>query len=85
MGRYNFNKKRAVRSLIRCGFYLKKRKGRKHEKWFPSIEIANRLLPDQCKFIMMPRHNELHLQEDLIDELRQMGGEELVAKFLANL
>jgi len=36
-------------------------------------------------FIMLPRHNKLRCQDEIIKELRKMGGEELVEKFRKSL
>ncbi len=34
---------------------------------------------------MIPRHNELHCQQDILDELKAMGGEDLKNRFIENL
>jgi hypothetical protein len=82
MGRFNFNKRKFVRAIKKCGFYQKNQKGRNHEKWFPPEYVAKNIKSGKPSFIQIPRHNELHIQEELIKELKEMGGEELVNKVL---
>ncbi len=81
MGETNFNKRQCVRALRKLGFYENSRRGGIHDKWFPPQEIASTLQPQQPHFIMVPRHNELHVQREILKELEAMGGRELVEKF----
>lgn len=80
MGDCNFNKRQCVYALKRLGFYLSNNRRGDHDKYhFPSeciIPIGRR------PFIMIPRHNELRLQHKIINELRMVGGDELVEKFM---
>ena len=82
MGEYNFNRRQCLKALIKLGFYysLKQRRG-KHDKYDPPASLKEKIVPPNPIFIMIPRHNELRCQHEIIDELRAMGGDELVNKF----
>ena len=85
MGEFNFNTRQCIRSLRRLGFVLSNKRHGRHDKYLAPLEIANRLQTDQPRFIMVPRHTELHCQPEIIRELRTMGGDELVEAFKHNL
>lgn len=80
MGEYNFNKRQCIYALKRLGFYLCNDRCGEHDKYnFPGQYI----IPWGYRpFIMIPRHNELHIQHKIIKELKAVGGDELVEKFL---
>lgn len=82
MGEYNFNRRQCIKALKKLGFYysLNQRKG-KHDKYDPPANIKDKISYPGPTFIMIPRHNELRCQHEIIDELRAMGGEDLVSKF----
>lgn len=75
MGENNFNRRQCVRALIKLGFILDNKRSGKHDKY--KAPFANVDPP----FIMVPRHNEIHCQDEIIKELGKMGGSELVEKF----
>jgi hypothetical protein len=81
MGDYNFNRKQCVRALKKIGFYENSKRRSGHEKYYPPKHLAEALTIAQAHFIMIPRHNELHIQMEIIKELRAMGGDDLVEKF----
>jgi|GEM_PF-1100544 hypothetical protein len=81
MGEMNFNKRQCIRVLKKLGFFLCNKRFGRHDKFCPPPDIAQRLLSNQPKFIMIPRHNDLHCQGEIISELRVMGGDELVERF----
>ncbi len=85
MGELNFNTKQCIRALKRLGFSLSNKRNGRHDKFEPPKEIADSLIGLQPRFIMVPRHRELHCQSEIISELRTMGGDELIKKFKANL
>ena len=85
MGGYNFSRKQCIRALIRLGFILKNKRSGRHDKFEPPSSILNKLSGNQPKFIMAPRHNELHCQNEIITELRAMGGDALLKQFTNNL
>jgi hypothetical protein len=85
MGETNFNKRQCMRALRKIGFYESTKRGSLHEKWFPPQDIADKLQPQQAHFIMIPRHNELRIQREILKELEAMGGKELVEKFKKHL
>jgi hypothetical protein len=82
MGTWNFTTKQCVHALLRLGFTLcnKGRRGN-HDKYC----VPERLKRQGFAFIMVPRHNNLHCQEEIVKELHALGGDELVQKFKDNL
>ena len=85
MGGYNFSRKQCIRALIKLGFILKNKRSGKHDKYEPPFAILSKLGDGQPKFIMVPRHNELHCQNEIVAELRNMGREDLLKKFMSYL
>ncbi len=81
MGEANFNRKQCIRALKKLGFFLVTKRRGKHDKFSPPNMVSQRLSGTMPRFIMIPRHNELHVQNEILSELRAMGGEELVEKF----
>lgn len=80
MGRYNFNTRECIHALTKLGFVLSKKRRGNHDKYlFPErFEIS----VNQRPFIMIPRHNELRLQDKIIKQLEIIGGQSLVDQFL---
>ncbi|MFH1145450.1 MAG: hypothetical protein V1707_00595 [bacterium] len=85
MGETNFNRRQCLRALRRLGFTITHARHGRHDKYYPSLEISRGLSGQQSKFIMIPRHNELRCQSEILQELRQMGGDRLVANFTQSL
>jgi len=81
MGEKDFNRKQCVRAFLKVGFFEAAQRGGKHDKWFPPEPIAASLTGLQPRFIMVPRHNELHCQSKILQELKAMGGDELTEAF----
>lgn len=75
MGENTFNRRQCVRALIKLGFILDNKRAGKHDKY--RAYFVNASPP----FIMVPRHNEIHCQDEIVKELERMGGQELVLKF----
>lgn len=85
MGEKDFNRKECIRALQKLGFHLgNKRRGR-HDKFYPPKDIEGRITGLQPRFIMVPRHTELHCQSEILSELRKMGGEALASNFLEKI
>mgnify|MGYP001574671622 CR=1 FL=1 len=78
----NFNRKRCIKALGCIGFTLQNRRSGSHDKYVPPQAILRELNHTQPHFIMIPRHNELHCQAEIIAELRKMGGNSLVDAFI---
>lgn len=80
MGELNFNKRQCVRALKKLGFYLDNDRRGIHDKYtFPK----GYMIPEGFRpFIMIPRHNELKLQYKIVKELKSVGGDQLVQKFI---
>jgi len=74
MGGWNFNRKQCIRALKRMGFILSNKRSGKHDKY---------KAPFDCHppFVMVPRHNQLHCQDEIVGEIFKMGGQNLVDKF----
>lgn len=81
MGEANFNRKQCIRALAKLGFFLGNKRRGNHDKYCPPSEISVRLSGIAPRFIMVPRHNELHCQNEILAELFAMGGEDLIKKF----
>lgn len=81
MGIYNFSRKQCIRALRRLGFVIANKRSGKHDKYEPPSSILSKLSINQAKFIMVPRHNKLQCQNEIISELRLMGGDDLVKRF----
>jgi len=85
VGENNFNTRQCVRALFQIGFILSNTHPGSHDKFLPPKEIMEKIKGLNPRFIMIPRHAKLRLQNQIIAELRKMGGDELVAKFRENL
>lgn len=81
MGEMNFNRRQCIRALKKLGFFLCNKRFGRHDKFCPPQEMSQQLSGAQPRFIMVPRHNELHCQSEIISELKVMGGGILVEKF----
>jgi len=79
MGGNTFNRRQCVRALTKLGFFLDNKRSGKHDKYRAPFTNAN------PPFIMVPRHNEIYCQDEIVKELGRMGGEGLVEKFKLNL
>jgi len=85
MGRYNFNKKQCIKALKALGFYQNTIRKGPHDKYLPPDNIKLDIKPGQPPFIMITRGNKFHIQNAVIKELKNMGGDQLVEKFLQYL
>lgn len=85
MGGWNFNKNQCVRALLRIGFTLNNRRHGQHDKYDVPSAFRGQLPFNVPPFIMIPRHNELRLQNKIVKEIEKIGGQELVEKFKENL
>ncbi len=79
MGELNFNKRQCINALLKLGFRLDNDRRGIHDKYkFPNCcQIPKGFRP----FIMIPRHDELKLQRQIVKELKRIGGDELVENF----
>ncbi len=85
MGELNFTTRQCIQALKKLGFLLGNKRFGKHDKFYPPPAIAEQLTGMQPRFIMIPRHSDLHCQSEIVSELRVMGGDVLVEKFKALL
>lgn len=88
MGEWNFSRKQCVRALLRIGFHLcNKGRNAGHEKYCPPEVLRAQLRETRSRhvFVMVPRHKDLHCQDEIVNELRNMGGNDLVTSFKVNL
>ncbi len=67
--------------MKKLGFFENGKRSGNHDKYFPPQKITDRLNSTQPHFIMIPRHKELHVQMEIVKELRAMGGDDLVEEF----
>lgn len=81
MGETNFNRRQCIRALKKLGFYLDNKRSGGHDKYRPPSDIQINIRSPQPPFIMVPRHNDLHCQSEIMAELMSMGGEELLSAF----
>jgi predicted RNA binding protein YcfA (HicA-like mRNA interferase family) len=85
VGELNFNNKQCIRALLRIGFYLNNKRHGQHDKYFPPKAVADNIAVGRARFIMIPRHKDLHCQREILSELRMMGGDDLIDLFKKNL
>ena len=76
-----FKRNRCIKALIKLGFYRKKTRRGSHDKYVPPEEYLNQKRDRQPPFIMIPRSRVLHCQDEIVKELKNLGGEKLVKKF----
>ena len=81
MGQNNFNRRQCVRALEKIGFIDTSQRHGKHSKFTAPSQYQK----DNFTFVMVPKHNKLRCQDEIIKELKRMGGDELVEKFRQNL
>ena len=79
----NFDKRQCLRALLAIGFtFYQGHRNSPHDKY---------VVPDQYKrvncstFIMIPHGRNLFCQNAILQELKKLGGEELVQKFIEQL
>ncbi len=85
MGGLNFSTRQCIKALRKLDFLLTNKRHGRHDKYEPPAEIAGKLTGIQPRFIMVPRHGDLHCQAEIIRELKAMGGEALVEQFKREL
>lgn len=81
MGRKDFNRNQCIKALKKIGFQSKNNRRGNHDKFV--CPLSNN--PDQPSFIVVPRSRQIHCQFAILKELKNIGGDELVNKFLDNL
>lgn len=81
MGDGNFNRKQCLRALRALGFTLSNKRSGSHDKLVPPPDYVDAIPVGQPRFIMVPRHRELHCQQEILSELRGIGGEALLNAF----
>lgn len=79
----DFNTRKCVKALSKLGFTKGTKRRGPHDKYYPPATLKRN--EGSCPFIMIPRHSELRLQDKILKELRNMGGEDLVNRFLGFL
>jgi len=76
-----FNRKRCMRALLKLGFFKKNTRRGSHDKYVPSDKYLGNRTNNQPPFIMIPRSRVLHCQNEIVKELRNLGGDDLVKQF----
>ena len=77
----SFNRNRCISALIKIGFTEKISRRGSHDKFVPPVQYLANRRNNQPPFIMVPRSRVLHCQDEIVKELRSLGGEYLVKKF----
>ena len=77
-----FNKRQCLKALRKIGFHkpVNQRRGN-HDKYL----VPDHLKRNNYKFIMIPRHNKLIIQNEIKKELKKIGGKKLLSEFIDNL
>ena len=81
MGEKDFTRRQCLSALRALGFWHDASRRGRHDKYVPPKSILDTLAPHQAHFIMIPRHNEIHCQSEILKELKAMGGENLAVAF----
>ena len=79
MGKNDFTYRQCVRALLKIGFREASVRSGSHDKFRSPFEHSN------PPFIMVPRHRVLHCQKAILKELKAMGGDDFLARFLDSL
>lgn len=77
----SFKRNKCISALIKLGFYKKKTRRGKHDKYVPPKKYFSEKIKNQPPFIMIPRSRKLHCQVEIVKELKNLGGQKLVDKF----
>ena len=80
-----FKRNRCILAFIKLGFSKKNTRRGKYDKYVPPAKYLKKRKNNQPPFIMIPRSRVLHCQDEIVKELRSLGGEELVKQFEENL
>jgi len=84
MGRKDFNRKQCIKALIKIGFQKKNNRHGNHDKFIAPQSCLNNS-SDFPPFIVVPRSKQIHCQFAILQELKIMGGDDLVNDFLENI
>ena len=76
----SFRRTRCISALKKLGFVIKKSRRGKHDKYMSPDVYLEQKRDRQPPFIMVPR-GKLHCQDEIVKELRNLGGDELVREF----
>lgn len=76
-----FNRHACIKALKKIGFWRKKTRRGSHDKYVAPEQYLQDNNSRQPPFIMIPRSRVLHCQYEILKELKNLGGEELVKKF----
>lgn len=85
MGTNDFSRRDCIRALRRLGFSHDTSRHGRHDKFLLPQHLAATIGSSAARFIMVPRHRQLRCQREIVQELRAMGGDELVQAFTAEL
>ncbi len=80
-----FNRKKCISALLKLEFTRKKTRRGRHDKYASPAKYLEQRIKNQPPFIMVPRSRVLHCQNEIVKELRNLGGQDLVKKFEENL
>lgn len=77
----SFKRNQCISALIKLGFIEKSARRGSHDKFVPPAKYLENRKNNQPPFIMVPRSRVLHCQDEIVKELRSLGGDDLVLKF----
>ncbi|MCK4592584.1 hypothetical protein KAT63_04070 [Candidatus Parcubacteria bacterium] len=84
MSKKDFNRKQCIKALKKIGFQKKNNRRGNHDKFVaPQCFLNNN--SESPPFIVVPRSRQMHCQFAILQELKIMGGNNLVEKFLKNI
>jgi predicted RNA binding protein YcfA (HicA-like mRNA interferase family) len=81
MGLNDFRYIECCRALRKLGFWHDTSRRGRHDKYVAPESLKAKLAQGAPEFITVPRHREFHCQIKILQELRRMGGAELVEQF----
>jgi len=76
-----FKRNRCIAALLKLGFTRKHTRRGGHDKYVPPAHYLESRINNQPPFVMVPRSRVLHCQEEIVKELHNLGGVDLVKKF----
>lgn len=81
---YDFTQAQCIKALLKIGFTNASKRGGKHYKYKPPKECELNFVGNIRPFITVPKH-KFYCQNEIVDEIRKLCGDELKQEFLNNL
>lgn len=84
MGKDDFSRTECIRALTAIGFKKKNKRSGKHDKYVPPDRFKGNFRAGRRPFVMVP-HGELHVQQEIVSEIKSLCGEEMAKEFLKKI